>query len=124
MTVIAVIAYATLNSDPLGADEIPHIPHIDKLIHAVMFGGLFSAIVFDRSRAGMGNNTRTYIIISLVCAASGALTEVLQDAMEQGRSGDILDLAADCTGIIVAAFTAPSAIARALRKKIEGDNLP
>lgn len=117
MTVIAVIAYATLNPDPLGADEIPSIPHIDKLIHAIMFGGLFSSIVFDRRRAGMVNSTRTYIIITLVCAVAGALTEVLQDAMEQGRSGDMLDLAADCTGIIIAVFAAPPAIDRVLRKK-------
>jgi len=48
--VVGVILYATLNSDPVGADRFPAIPHLDKLIHAIMFGGLFSAISFDRRR--------------------------------------------------------------------------
>ena len=50
MIVIAVILYATLNDNPLGADELPIFPGADKVIHAIMFGGLFSAISFDRFR--------------------------------------------------------------------------
>ncbi len=54
MIVIAVILYATLNDNPLGADELPIFPGADKVIHAIMFGGLFSAISFDRFRDGRG----------------------------------------------------------------------
>ena len=45
--VVAVIIYATWLPDPVGAEELPKIPHLDKLIHAVMMGGLASALMFD-----------------------------------------------------------------------------
>ena len=45
MIVIAVILYATLNDNPLGADELPIFPGADKVIHAIMFGGLFLSLI-------------------------------------------------------------------------------
>ena len=48
---LAVIIYATLSSDPIGADELPLIPHIDKIIHFIMMGGFAGAIAFDYYRA-------------------------------------------------------------------------
>lgn len=117
MIVVAVILYATLNADPVGADELPPIPHIDKLIHAIMFGGLFSAIVFDRARSGRNNSLRTKLIIAAVCFICGAVDEVVQNALENGRQGDIYDFLADFTGILIAFFTAPPAIRAVLRKK-------
>lgn len=51
--VVAVIIYATLFPDPAGADELPDIPGIDKLIHAIMFGGMAGALAFDYCRSHM-----------------------------------------------------------------------
>ena len=117
MIVVAVILYATLNSDPMGADQLPAIPHIDKLIHAVMFGGLFSAIAFDRYRAGLSIGTKPLLVIAIICAGAGALDEFGQEAMHNGRSADIVELVADCTGIAVAYFTAPPAIRKVVKKR-------
>lgn len=116
MIVVAAILYATLNSDPVGVDELPPIPHIDKLIHAIMFGGLFSSIIFDRTRSNHINSRRTKIIIAGICLVCGALDEVAQNALNNGRCGDIYDFCADTAGIIVAFFAAPPAIRSVLEK--------
>lgn len=115
--VVAVILYATLNSDPVGADNLPPIPHLDKLIHAIMFGGLFAAITFDRRRGGAGLTTASLIITAAVTIVAGGLDEVLQGAMPNGRASDILDWGADTVGIIVAYFTAPPVINRIFAKQ-------
>ncbi len=117
MLVLAVIAYATLDSDPVGADNLPPIPHIDKLIHAIMFGGLFSALAFDHYRAGKEMTHRILFIFAIGSLIVGAADEWAQSALNTGRSGDVLDLAADAIGIAVAYFTAPPAIRMVLRRR-------
>lgn len=115
--VLAVILYATLTSDPIGADDIPPIPHIDKLIHAIMMGGLFSAIVFDlqRSHRSRRVSTRLMVTIALGVMAFGILDEIGQTMMANGRSGEIFDLGADWLGVWIAYFTAPPAIRKVLK---------
>lgn len=115
--VVVVILYATLNSDPVGADRFPAIPHLDKLIHAIMFGGLFSAISFDRRRDGHALTAGSLVLFAAISVVAGALDEVLQQALENGRSGDILDWLADTVGIIIAYFTAPPVINHIFRNK-------
>ncbi len=115
--VVCAILYATLNDDPVGADELPPIPHLDKLIHAVMFGGLFSALCFDyyRSRHRLATGIMLCFAAASVCA--GCLDEIAQTLLENGRSGDPADFAADCVGIAVAWFAAPPAIRRVVRNR-------
>lgn len=114
--VLAVILYATLSSDPLGADDIPPIPHIDKLIHAIMMGGLFSAIVFDFQRADRCRRVSTSRMIAAAAGVMifGILDEIGQTLMANGRSGEIFDLGADWIGVWIAYFTAPPAIRKVL----------
>ncbi|MDE6854714.1 MAG: VanZ family protein [Muribaculaceae bacterium] len=114
---VGLILYATLNANPVVADRFPPIPHLDKLIHAVMFGGLFGAICFDRVRAKLSIGCRVLIIIGMAVALFGLLTEIMQTEMHNGRSGDVCDFAADCLGIVVAAFTAPPAVRRVLKRR-------
>jgi len=115
--VIGVILYATLSSDPLGADEIPPIPHLDKLIHAVMMGGLFGSLCFDMQRADKSKalSRRCLIVTALVIMAFGGIDEIVQATMDNDRSGDWLDLAADWTGTWVAYFTAPPVVHKVLK---------
>lgn len=116
MTVVAVILYATLNSDPVAVDSLPPLPHLDKLIHAVMFGGLFSALCFDRYRSGHPLTLAAKVAFALCSALAGGLDELAQSAMDNGRSAELLDFIADCVGIAVAYMTAPPAIRRVVRK--------
>lgn len=119
--VCSVILYSTLASEPALADDLPKIPHLDKLIHAIMFGGFAGALCFDYSRchACRKVNAKTMFIFSLVAIAFGGLIELLQNAMQIGRSGDWLDFIADTVGVIIAFFTAPIAVAAVLKKKAE-----
>lgn len=116
---LGVVLYATLFSDPLGDHEMPPIPHLDKLIHAVMMGGLFGAIAFDRQRADKSRRLSRRFLNTLAIAimAFGILDEIAQVSMGLGRSGDIYDLAADWSGVIVAYFIAPPTIRKVLGLK-------
>lgn len=115
--VVAVILYATLSSDPLPDDELPMLPGLDKLIHSVMFGGLFGAICFDRYRSGGALSRRFVVATAIVCTAAGGVIELLQIAMHNGRAGDWWDFAADTLGVIVAVFTAPPTVKKVLKRR-------
>lgn len=117
--VIAVILYATLFPDPAGADMLPLIPHIDKLIHAIMFGGLAGALAFDYERTGLRKRPepRVMLVCCVASLALGGAIELLQGAMGLGRGADWLDFAADAAGVAVAYFAAPPAIRAVLRRR-------
>lgn len=117
LTVVCVILYATLNDNPIGADELPIFPGADKLIHAIMFGGLFAAITFDRYRDGRGMALKSLLITAGICVVCGALDEVCQSLLTAAREGDPLDFLADCGGIVIAFFAAPPAIRVVLKNK-------
>lgn len=121
--VVAVILYATLFPDPAGADELPDIPGIDKLIHAIMFGGMAGALAFDYCRSHMLTrpSRRTMLTCCAVSFVFGGVIELLQDAMGLGRGADWFDFLADGVGTAVAFFTAPAAIERVLSKHKKGD---
>lgn len=122
MCVVAVIMYATFNSDPLADVDVPLFPGADKLIHAIMFGGLAGAVAFDYQRVDRGSNRltrRVMLTVCVACAVAGVLDEIAQATLTAERSGDILDWLADCAGIIVAFFAAPPAIRKVLRISAE-----
>ena len=111
--VIVVILYATLFPDPAGADKLPAIPGIDKLIHAIMFGGLAGAIAFDYTRLQPYyriSRGRMLAFCAIAALAGGAI-EILQGIMHLGRGADIYDFYADVAGTVVALFAAPPTIA-------------
>lgn len=117
MIVVALIVYATVNDEPEGADLLPPIPYLDKLIHAIMFGGLFGALCFDIRRAGWALTRRTLLWLFVGCSLAGACDEVAQTYLTSVRQGDPTDWLADTAGIAVAYFTAPPAVRKVLRKE-------
>lgn len=112
----AVIAYATLSSDPLPEYKAFLIPHLDKLIHAVMFGGLVGAVCFDRARAGYSIGPAAMLWTGVAVCLLGAVDEVAQAQFTDSRAADILDWCADTAGVLVACFTAPPAVRAVLRR--------
>lgn len=116
LIVIAVIAYATLYPDPLPDDDMQLFPHFDKLIHAIMFGGMAGALAFDYRRSANKLSKRAMLACCAIAAGYGLLTEILQIATGMGRSGDLCDFVADCIGIAVAYFSAPPATKALLRR--------
>lgn len=117
MAVVAVILYATLAEHPVPDNDLPLIPHIDKLIHVIMMGGLTGALAFDYQRARRAASVltvRVMLTIALGVLIFSAVDEILQSALTAERSGDPLDLLADAVGILVALPTAPPVIRRIL----------
>lgn len=117
--VMAVVCYAIFFPDPVGDSMDMSIPHLDKLIHAIMMGGIVAAVAFDLQRADMSRNRLTFktmAIITLSVMTFGVVSEILQSSMGLGRTGDIFDIAADWGGALIATFTAPPAIHAVLKK--------
>lgn len=120
--VVAVIIYATWIPKPLADYSLKGIPHIDKLIHAVMFGGLAGAAMFDYYRQRVGNplghrqlSFRVILAVSCLVAAFGVVDETVQGLLDIGRPSDPFDMLANFTGILVAAFVAPPVIRSVVR---------
>lgn len=120
LLVVLVILYATWIPKPLPDDTLPSMPNIDKLIHAIMFGGLAGALMFDYHRKDVREHKLSLtvlVVIGSACAAFGVLDEVVQGLLGFGRESDVWDLTADWVGIGVAMLVAPIVIRRIFRKK-------
>lgn len=102
--VAIAIGYLTLWPDPLGDNPPRLFPHADKVVHALMFGGLAAAIVFDRCRRRASANRSTALSSALISLAAGIVVELLQATMDLGRSADWLDVVADAVGAFLFAF--------------------
>ena len=102
---LAVILWLTLAAKPLGDNDLPLFPGADKVVHAIMFGGFTFCIIMDRMRKD-GWRRCTIKMAATAAIASimlGVLTEIGQEAMHIGRSGDLLDLASDAAGAVLVA---------------------
>lgn len=121
MAVVAVIIYATWVPQPVDPDDIPPLPHIDKVIHAVMMGGLAGALLFDWHRMSPAKHLLTrrvmYAVIAAVVAFS-VVDEVVQGLLPIGRPSDWLDLVADFFGGVIGALLGRPAVNAIYRKKI------
>ena len=109
---MAVILYATLTADPLGGGDLSVLPHLDKLVHMVMMGGLTGAIAFDYGRAHPDRtlSRRLMLLIFVGVAIFACIDEWLQGALQIGRPSDPLDLAANLAGALVATYVSPPVI--------------
>ena len=118
--VVAVIIYATWLPHPLPDEDIPAIPHIDKLIHAFMMGGLAAAMMFDWYRMPPHTHklsARPILLFTAIAMGFSVVDEIVQGLLPIGRPSDPLDLLADWGGCIIAAFAAPPAIRYVLRRQ-------
>ncbi len=100
---LAAILWLTLASEPLGDNDIQLFPHADKLVHAIMFGGFALCIILDwvRKRNWLGCTRNVAVLAAISSIVLGIMTEIGQQAMHIGRSGDPIDLVADSIGAIL-----------------------
>lgn len=112
IVVILVILYGTMASHPVMADDLPPIPYLDKLIHAIMMGGLLGAFVFDWQRAHRSKRIpKSLLWKALACVALFSVAdEIAQGMLGNGRSSDPLDFVADIVGATCAVYLAPPAV--------------
>ncbi len=110
---LAIVLYATLASHPVGAEELSFIPYFDKWIHAIMMGGLLSAIAFDWQRCHKSHNVltgSTLVALWVGIAAFSGIDELAQGYLTATRGCELLDFFADLAGATLAVFIAPPAI--------------
>lgn len=107
-----MILYATWLPYDDSTPDLPKIEHLDKLIHAIMFGGFTGACLFDYRRQKPHRPFTAKVIEVVGCAALGFafIDETVQGFLPIGRPSDRMDFYADCLGIIIAIITAPSIV--------------
>lgn len=107
MLCLLAICWLTLAPKPLGDNEIPLFPGADKIAHAIMFGGFTLCIIIDwcrrRDWPPYPYTIKTCLFAPVVPCLTGIATEILQDSMQLGRSGDEWHLVADFAGSFLVA---------------------
>ncbi len=105
LTIVCFLAicWLTLAPHPLPDNDIPLFPGADKLVHAIMFGGFTLCIILDWNRRHGWPPTihKAECFAPVFASAFGIITEILQNEMHAGRSGDVWDLVADITGAFI-----------------------
>ncbi len=109
----AVIFSIVLLLTLMPSDDIPSvsIPHIDKVVHFVMFGALSVVFLFDCSRYVGRVSYGRLIAVAMFSSLSGGVIELLQGMMGMGRGADWFDFLADSLG----AFLMPLALYPVIR---------
>jgi VanZ family protein len=92
---LAIFALSS-QAHPFGVQHLP--PYTDKLIHALVFGGLSFLLLMARQRSFPGRASFWPVIA--VTALYG-LSDEIHQSFVPGRSMDALDLVADTVGACV-----------------------
>lgn len=106
-TIICLLAilWLTIAPHPIGDNELELFPGADKIVHAIMFGGLTWCMLLDiQRRRWQKLRLSQYILAIALSTLAGFITEWLQYLTDLGRSYDPLDLCADATGAILFAL--------------------
>lgn len=78
------------------------LPHLDKVAHAILFGGLAALVSLGLHRSGRPHRASVYHLAPVLAVlAYGAFDEIHQYFVPP-RTPDILDLVADVTGGLLA----------------------
>lgn len=97
--VISAVLILTL----MPSDDVPSVslPHIDKVVHFLMFGAISTVIMFDLGRLRGGIS----FVLLAACAATSSLAggaiEFIQGAMNNGRGCEWGDFVADTVGALL-----------------------
>lgn len=89
------------------ASEVPSWPladllHVDKFVHAFLFGVQSVLLGLALADMRMWRSSAQPLVIGLLLAILyGAVIELLQECMGEGRHGDAWDLLADSMGALI-----------------------
>lgn len=102
--VFLAIVWLTLSPRPIGEVHVELFTGADKIVHALMMGGLAGALVFDLHRSSRSKkiNYRFWlVVIALTVILFSAIDEWLQGFMHFGRTSEIQDFIADIVGVLI-----------------------
>ena len=101
--VISLTFFLLLPGDDLDESSWWATYKIDKLVHIIAFAilSLSASITLSKLRVLIDLNYRLMTIILVVCAIFGTILELLQQELRVGRSAELLDIVADCVGVLL-----------------------
>lgn len=101
---MAVVLWLTLSPDPLPDSDMSWPEGTDKVVHGLMFLGVYLSVCFDITRRQCGKTpgriagSRTRINLAGWVMLLGAVIEIVQPL--SGRACDISDFIADAVGAL------------------------
>ena len=77
--------------------------HIDKIMHVIVFSilALTTSIALSKLRVLTDSNYQLMILTLVVGAIFGTIIEFLQQELSVGRMAELLDIVADCVGVLM-----------------------
>ncbi|WP_225226442.1 MULTISPECIES: VanZ family protein [Bacteroidaceae] len=97
--IIIAICYLSFFTPP--KTEMDEITNFDKLVHLCMYGGLTVIIWFEYLRRHSRIHWHQLILVGICFPIlMSGIVEILQATCTSDRSGDWLDFAANCTGVL------------------------
>ncbi len=110
ITVMGIIFF--LSSQPGDSLNLPDIPDLDKVLHAVAYSTLAATVLFAvPGRVYDRNPWKMSLLVVLFCLAYGISDEFHQSFIPN-RSPSVLDLIADTAGASFMVFLWPQVIQR------------
>ncbi|MBO4984368.1 MAG: hypothetical protein J6C87_01840 [Bacteroides sp.] len=109
LLVILAVIYLSFFKPPSLNSELLKIPHLDKLVHLCMYGGLSGMLWLEFLRAHRKDDTplwHAWIGATLCPLFFSGVVELLQEYCTIHRGGDWLDFLANATGVLCATLIA------------------
>jgi len=101
--IFIVTLLSLINTSKIKPDNLPLIPHSDKIVHFVMYFTLAFVFMFEYYIHHHKTITKVSKILVLPLIYGGIM-EILQMSITSYRSGDWWDMLANTSGIISAYF--------------------
>ena len=99
--IIVIIIYLSFFTPP--KTDVPTIPHIDKLVHLCMYGGLTTLLWVQYFWCHKGIKWTHLVIGGIICPiVMSGLIEIGQSYLTETRSGEWMDFVANTTGVFLA----------------------
>lgn len=107
LLIVCIVAYLSLFKPP--KTDLDNIPNIDKVVHICMYFGMSGMLWIEYMRSHRGSRFRwlPILLIAIIfpIAFSGCM-ELLQAYDTTYRTGDIRDVLANSTGVMLASAIA------------------
>ncbi|MCT4589260.1 MAG: VanZ family protein [Carboxylicivirga sp.] len=101
--IVAITILSLINTKNLSPIDLPRIPHMDKIVHFLMYFGLAFVFMFEyyiHHHKTIRNITKILILPLMY----GGLMELLQLTLTSYRCGNWWDMLANTSGILAAFF--------------------
>lgn len=97
---ILVVAYLSLDPDPLGSNNFTLFTGADKVAHFLLYLVTTCIFIFDYAKFRLPHHTKLNLELLFMCCAMllGLLMEIGQLALSNGRLYDTFDMMANCLG--------------------------